>query len=45
MVDKVGIDKVTAENVEFLKEHATDAIAYLQQSGIKDKLPGARKLF
>jgi hypothetical protein len=47
MVDKVGIDKATAEKViEFLKEHATDAIAYLEKSGIKDKLPGGLgKLF
>ena len=41
MVDKVGIDKATAEKViAFLKDHATEAVEYLQKSGIKDKLPG-----
>ena len=41
MVDKVGIDKATAEKViEFLKEHSAEALEYLQKSGIKDKLPG-----
>lgn len=41
MVEKVGIDKATAEKVmDFLKEHADDAVKYLQSSGLKDKLPG-----
>jgi hypothetical protein len=41
MVDKVGIDKGTAEKVmAFLKDHADDAVKYLQSSGISDKLPG-----
>lgn len=41
MVQKVGIDKSTAEKViAFLKEHADDAIQYLQKSGVADKLPG-----
>jgi len=41
MVEKVGIDKATAQKVlDFLKEHADDAVAYLQKSGIADKLPG-----
>ncbi|HEX5059549.1 MAG TPA: hypothetical protein VFV99_09325 [Kofleriaceae bacterium] len=41
MVDKVGIDKSTAMKViDFLKEHADDAVEYLQKSGLKDKLPG-----
>jgi hypothetical protein len=41
MVEKVGIDKSTAEKVmAFLKDHADDAVKYLQSSGIADKLPG-----
>ena len=41
MVEKVGIDKATAEKVlAFLKDHSADAMKYLQESGIKDKLPG-----
>ncbi|HVK83708.1 MAG TPA: hypothetical protein VM513_06355 [Kofleriaceae bacterium] len=41
MVEKVGIDKATAEKVvEFLKEHADDAVNLLGKSGLKDKLPG-----
>ncbi len=41
MVDKVGIDKATAERVMgFLKDNAGEAIAALQKSGVKDKLPG-----
>jgi len=41
MVDKVGIDKATAMKViDFLKEHADDAVAYIQKSGVADKLPG-----
>lgn len=47
MVEKVGIDKETAHKViAFLKDHSDDAIKYLQESGIKDKLPGGiGKLF
>jgi hypothetical protein len=47
MVEKVGIDKATAEKVlAFLKDHSEDALKYLQESGIKDKLPGGLgKLF
>ena len=41
MVEKVGIDKATAHKViEFLKDHADEAVSYLQKSGIADKLPG-----
>ena len=41
MVEKVGIDKATAEKVmAFLKDHADDAVKYLSSSGIADKLPG-----
>lgn len=41
MIDKVGIDKATAMKViDFLKEHADDAVKYLQTSGVADKLPG-----
>ena len=41
MVDKVGIDKATAMKViDFLKDHADDAIALLSKSGVADKLPG-----
>lgn len=41
MVDKVGIDKATAEKVvSFLKDHAGDAVALLQKSGVADRLPG-----
>lgn len=47
MVEKVGIDKATAEKVmTFLKEHADEALRALQSSGLKDKLPGPlSKLF
>lgn len=47
MVEKVGIDKATAERViAFLKDHADEALEYLQTSGVKDKLPGGLgKLF
>ena len=47
MVEKVGIDKATAEKVlAFLKDHSEDALKYLQESGLKDKLPGGLgKLF
>ena len=41
MVEKVGIDKGTAMKViDFLKDHADEAVAYIQKSGLKDKLPG-----
>jgi hypothetical protein len=41
MVDKVGIDKTTAMKViDFLKDHADEAVQYLQKSGVADKLPG-----
>ena len=41
MVEKVGIDKATAEKVvAFLKDHAGDAIGLLKSSGLADKLPG-----
>ena len=47
MTEKVGIDKATAEKVmAFLKDHADDALKYIQESGVKDKLPGGLgKLF
>lgn len=47
LVEKVGIDKATAEKVvDFLKEHADDALKLLQSSSVKDKLPGGLgKLF
>ncbi|MDX2090148.1 MAG: hypothetical protein SFX73_19980 [Kofleriaceae bacterium] len=47
MVEKVGIDKATAQKVvEFLKDHADEAIEMLNKSGLKDKLPGGLgKLF
>lgn len=41
MADKVGIDRATADKViEFLKDHADDAVALLSKSGIADRLPG-----
>lgn len=41
MIDKVGIDRATAEKVmAFLKDHADDAVELLSKSGLKDKLPG-----
>lgn len=41
MVEKVGIDKSTAEKVlAFLKDNAGDAVKYIQSSGVADKLPG-----
>ncbi|MBC7975369.1 MAG: hypothetical protein H7138_10320 [Myxococcales bacterium] len=41
MIDKVGIDRATAEKViAFLKDHADDAVEWLSKSGVKDKLPG-----
>jgi hypothetical protein len=41
MAEKVGISKETADKViEFLKDHADDAVALLSKSGVADKLPG-----
>lgn len=41
MADKVGIDRATADKViEFLKDHAEDAVALLSKSGVADRLPG-----
>lgn len=41
MSEKVGIDKSTAAKVmDFLKDHGDEAVAYLQKSGVADKLPG-----
>lgn len=41
MIDKVGIDRATAEKViAFLEDHAEDAIGLLSKSDIKDRLPG-----
>jgi hypothetical protein len=41
MADKVGIDKSTAEKViEFLKDHADEAVALISKSGVADRLPG-----
>ncbi len=41
MVDKVGIDKATAEKVlAFLKDHADDVGKYIADSGVAAKLPG-----
>jgi len=41
MADKVGIDKSTAEKViEFLKDHADEAVALISKSGARDRLPG-----
>ena len=41
MAEKVGIDPATAKKViDFLQEHADEAVAYLQKSGVADKLPG-----
>ncbi|MGE0551648.1 MAG: hypothetical protein AB7O24_21290 [Kofleriaceae bacterium] len=41
MVEKVGIDKATAEKViAFLKDHSDDAVKYLSSSGALEKLPG-----
>jgi len=39
MSQKVGIDKGTAEKVmNFLRDHADDAVKALKGGGIKDKL-------
>jgi hypothetical protein len=41
MSEKVGIDKDTAKRVvEFLQEHADEALPLIQKSGVLDKLPG-----
>jgi len=41
MSEKVGIDKDTAKKVvEFLQEHADEALPLIQKSGVLDKLPG-----
>ena len=41
MADKCNIDKATATKViDFLKDHADDAVALLSKSGVADKLPG-----
>lgn len=41
MSEKCGIDKSQAAKVmEFLKDHADDAVGYIQKSGLADKLPG-----
>lgn len=41
LAEKVGIDKATADKViDFLKEHADDALAMLAKTGLADKLPG-----
>ena len=41
MVEKVGIDRATAQKViDFLKDHADEAVEYLQKSGVANKLPG-----
>ncbi|HEY5934025.1 MAG TPA: hypothetical protein VIU61_05315 [Kofleriaceae bacterium] len=41
MAEKVGIDKSTATKViDFLKDHADEAVELLGKTGIADKLPG-----
>lgn len=41
MVEKIGIDKATAEKVvNFLKDHSDEAAELFAKSGLKDKLPG-----
>ena len=41
LVEKVGLDKATAEKViGFLKDNASDIPALLAKAGIADKLPG-----
>jgi hypothetical protein len=47
LMDKVGLDKATAEKVaDFIKEHADDIPGWLASSGLKAKLPGGLgKLF
>jgi hypothetical protein len=41
MAEKVGIDQDTAKKViDFLQEHADEALPLIQKSGVLDKLPG-----
>ena len=41
MAEKVGIDQETAKKViDFLQEHADEALPVIQKSGVLDKLPG-----
>jgi hypothetical protein len=41
MAEKVGIDKSVAMKViDFLKDHADEAVDLLGKSGLADKLPG-----
>lgn len=41
LVDKVGIDRATAEKVaDFIKDHISDIPGWLSSSGIGAKLPG-----
>lgn len=41
MAEKVGIDRDTARKVvDFLQEHADEALPIIQKSGVLDKLPG-----
>ncbi len=41
MVEKIGIDKGTAEKVmAFFHDHKDEAMEMLAKSGLKDKLPG-----
>ena len=47
LVEKVGLDKATAEKViDFLKNNASEIPAMLAKAGVADKLPGGiGKLF
>jgi hypothetical protein len=41
MAEKVGIDQDTAKKVvDFLQEHADEALPLIQKSGVLEKLPG-----
>ncbi|HWO20547.1 MAG TPA: hypothetical protein VNO30_17375 [Kofleriaceae bacterium] len=41
MAEKVGIDQDTAKKViDFLQEHADEALAFIKKSDVLDKLPG-----
>lgn len=41
LVEKVGIDKATAlKVVDFIKDHADDAMKLLKDHKVLDKLPG-----
>jgi hypothetical protein len=45
MSDKVGIDKSTAAKVvEFLKDHADEAVSFLKDSSLVEKLPFGDKI-